>query len=235
MKGFHTSPGRPSRRFPSKLCNFHLPLGLHAAMKSLAIGKGLSMTELVQVSLARVLHAHGRPIPPDVEKSYTLALSEVEKAQQAEFDEWRRIKKDSMRALRDAADAENRKRLGREAAMRQAQREARERLEAQERADREQYAGIPDLASVEVPESFGVAGSSGLGVAGSAGAFVARSESALGDGAVSKGAGDAANAAPASQASGTRQPGSGTRHPVTPPAGASGENPASQAPPVDLL
>lgn len=221
MKGFHTSPGRPSRRFPSKLCNFHLPLGLHAAMKSLAIGKGLSMTELVQVSLARVLHAHGRPIPPDVEKSYTLALSEVEKAQQAEFDEWRRIKKESMRALRDAADAENRKRLDREAAMRQAQREARERVEAQERADREQYANIPDLA--------------GSAVAGSKGPFVARGDSAPGNGAGSGGAGDAANAASASQASGTRQPGSGTRHPVTPPAGTSGENPASQAPAVDLL
>lgn len=202
MKGFHSSPGRPSRRFPSKLCNFHLPLGLHAAIKSLAIGKGLSMTELVQVSLARVLHAHGRPIPPDVEKSYTLALSEVEIAQQAEFDEWRRIKKESMRALRDAADAENRKRLDREAAMRQAQREARERLEAQERADREQYASIPDLTGAEVPESFGVAGSSGsagagsadAGSAGSAGAgsagpFVARGESAP-VGAGSQGAGD---------------------------------------------
>jgi hypothetical protein len=207
MKGFHTSPGRPSRRFPSKLCNFHLPLGLHAAMKSLAIGKGLSMTELVQVSLARVLHAHGRPIPPDVEKSYTLALSEVEKAQQAEFDEWRRIKKESMRALRDAADAENRKRLDREAAMRQAQREARERLEAQERADREQYASIPDLAGVEVPEVFGVAGSgvagsgvAGFGVAGSKGPFVARAESAPEDGAGSESAGDAANVASASQA-----------------------------------
>jgi len=189
MKGFHTSPGRPSRRFPSKLCNFHLPLGLHAAAKSLAIGKGLSMTDLVQVSLARVLHAHNRPIPPDVEKSYTLALSEVEIAQQAEFDEWRRIKKESMRALRDAADAENRKRLDREAAMRQAQREARERAEAQERADREQYASIPDLTGVEVPEAFGVAGSA---VAGSASSFVAWAESATGNGAGSMGAGDAA-------------------------------------------
>jgi len=203
MKGFHSSPGRPSRRFPSKLCNFHLPLGLHAAIKSLAIGKGLSMTELVQVSLARVLHAHGRPIPPDVEKSYTLALSEVEIAQQAEFDEWRRIKKESMRALRDAADAENRKRLDREAAMRQAQREARERLEAQERADREQYASIPDLTGAEVPESFGVAGSA---VAGSAGSFVARGDSAP-VGAGSQGAGDAAaSQAPTSQAPTSQAP-----------------------------
>jgi hypothetical protein len=163
-------------------------------MKSLAIGKSLSMTELVQVSLARVLHAHGRPIPQDVEKSYTLALSEVEIAQQAEFDEWRRIKKDSMRALRDAADAENRKRLDREAAMRQAQRGAREKLEAQERADREQYASIPDLAGVEVPESFGVAGSAvaGSAVAGSKGAFVPPPDPAPFPGALSGGGRDAA-------------------------------------------
>jgi hypothetical protein len=139
-----------------------------------------------------------------VEKSYTLALSEVEIAQQAEFDEWRRIKKESMRALRDAADAENRKRLDREAAMRQAQREARERAEAQERADREQYASIPDLTGVEVPEAFGVAGSAvagsavagsavaGSAVAGSASSFVAWAESATGNGAGSMGAGDAA-------------------------------------------
>ena len=204
MKGFHISPGRPSRRFPSKLCNFHLPLGLHAAMKSLAIGKSLSMTELVQVSLARVLHAHGRPIPSDVEKSYTLALSEVEIAQQAEFEEWRRIKKESMRALRDAADAENRKRLDREAAMRQVQREARERLEAQERADREQYASIPDLA-----------GSACAGSAGSARSFVAQVESAPGGCAGSPGAGDEPQA-PASQAPTSQAPTS--------------QAPASQAP-----
>jgi hypothetical protein len=172
-------------------------------MKSLAIGKGLSMTELVQVSLARVLHAHGRPIPQDVEKSYTLALSEVEIAQQAEFDEWRRVKKESMRALRDAADAENRKRLEKEAAMRQAQREAREKLEAQERADREQYASIPDLA-----------GSACAGSAGSARSFVAQVESAP-VGAGSEGAGDEPQA-PAPQAPTSQAP--TPQAPTIPPA-----------------